>query len=243
MGKNAKGMSLTIILLVIIPLVVVQSNNVKADLPIQNIPLVTPHYTERAPEIYFVSPTIPHSMQQEIQSEGSNGSVNYYSSSVRHNLTLFLYVDAMPSPNGGSIQLTNVSYKASWQKEPIMLYENPSIHEFGMPSRYNVSMMSFRCNLIIPNVPEGNQQLEITAVKEGIYVNMTHTPASYASFIMTSSAVLNFNSSMPNGTSSESSQANIDQNLTILIVVVMVLSISIAIVLIIIGVHRKTAKI
>ena len=122
----------------------------------QSIPLGPPHYTERPPEIYLSPNTSIRSKRITIR--GSNGSVSYYSTSVRHNLTLFLDVEAMHSPNGDCIQLTNVSYKASWQKDPIVIYENPSIHEFGIPSHYNQSWMFFEYNLTIPDVPEGNQQ-------------------------------------------------------------------------------------
>ncbi len=205
----------------------------------QSIPLGPPHYTERPPEIYFVSPAEPHSLQEELQSEGSNGSVSYYSTSVRHNLTLFLDVDAMHSPNGDCIQLTNVSYKASWQKDPIVLYENPSIHEFGIPNHYNESLMFFKYNLTIPDVPEGNQQLEITAVKEGILANWPDSPLTYSSFVMTSSAVLKFNSTVP---SDNSSSWQTNQNLILLIVVIAALAAFLAVLLIIFRGHQKTAN-
>jgi hypothetical protein len=52
----------------------------------------------------------------------------------------------------------------------------------------------FLCNLTFLNVPDGNQQIEVTAVKEGIYINWTTVPSAptYWAFSMTTSAVFPF---------------------------------------------------
>lgn len=80
--------------------------------------------------------------------------------------------------------LTYVSYSASWLQQPVVLYSEDL-------NSSNISTFSYNLNLT--NIPEGQQQITVTANEEGYIVGFTSNGTVYWPFsTTTSSAVFSF---------------------------------------------------
>lgn len=110
------------------------------------------------------------------------------------NLTLDLTASAQVAYQNGYAQysyqaLTLFSYKASWLGQPVVIYSE------NISSPNTLSTVSY--NLSLANIPEGQQQIIVTANEEG-YISsaLIGTPlnsVNYTSFSASTSAVFNFN--------------------------------------------------
>jgi hypothetical protein len=102
------------------------------------------------------------------------------------NLTLGLTASAQDAYLGSYEQLTyevltSVSYKANWLEQPVVLYSD----NISDPN----ALSTFAYNLSLANIPEGHQQIIVTASEEGYLSNYT----DYWTFSDSTSAVFNFN--------------------------------------------------
>lgn len=102
------------------------------------------------------------------------------------NLTLELTATAQDAYIGSYEQitveaLTSVSYKASWLVQPVVIYSE------NISDVNTLSTVSY--NLSLGDIPEGHQQVTVTANEEGYMWNYT----DYWSFSASTSAVFNFN--------------------------------------------------
>ena len=77
--------------------------------------------------------------------------------------------------------LTLVSYKASWLEQPVVIYSE----NISNPN----ALATLAYNLSLADIPEGHQQIIVTANEEGYIWGVT----SYWSFSASTSAVFNFN--------------------------------------------------
>jgi hypothetical protein len=102
------------------------------------------------------------------------------------NLTLGLTARAQDAYLGSYEQLTeevltSVSYEASWLEQPVVLHSD----NISDPN----ALSTFAYNLSLANIPEGHQQIIVTASEEGYMWNYT----DYWTFSDSTSALLNFN--------------------------------------------------
>ena len=106
------------------------------------------------------------------------------------NLTIELIMN-MDYGNGFFVNLHNVSYKASWQDEPVIFYRwsinDPADLYDDDPNGTN----SFSYNIVLTEIPEGPQHLDFNAAGGGIYISFGN-PNTYQTFTIAGSSSLNF---------------------------------------------------
>jgi hypothetical protein len=136
-GKSLLVLCLITGLLLLLPIVGAVDKNF--------LGVVPPDSTEFPPKILFS--TDPYNPTAPLTQFVYDASSIHSDITIRQNLTVPLCVKAGAS-EGRSTQLTNVSFTASWKKDPVILYSNPSIiasaqnlnpnavHGIWMPTSY-----------------------------------------------------------------------------------------------------------
>lgn len=120
-------------------------------------------------------------------SAGPSGLFLYNSGNLTLGLTASATGPSGPTTLGGLATLmgdevlTSVSYQASWLEQPVVIYAE----NISSPN----AVGTFAYNLSLPNIPEGRQQITVTAIEEGYVWAVT----SYQSFSTSTSGVFNFN--------------------------------------------------
>ena len=106
------------------------------------------------------------------------------------NLTIELIMN-MDYGNGFFVNLHDVSYKASWQDEPVVFYRwsinDPADLYDDDPNGTN----SFSYDIVLTEIPEGPQRLDFNAAGGGIYISFGN-PNTYQTFTIAGSSSLFF---------------------------------------------------
>ncbi len=106
------------------------------------------------------------------------------------NLTIELIMN-MDYGNGFFVNLHNVSYKASWQDEPVVFYRWSINDPADLYDDDTNGTNSFSYDIVLTEIPEGPQHLDFNAAGGGIYISFGN-PNTYQTFTIASSSSLNF---------------------------------------------------
>jgi hypothetical protein len=116
--------------------------------------------------------------------------VSIVGSTYTENFTIELIMN-MDNGNGFFVNLHNVSYKASWQDEPVVFYKwsinDPADLYDDDPNGTN----SFSYNIVLTEIPEGPHHIDFNAAGGGIYISFGN-PNIYHTFTIAGLSSLYF---------------------------------------------------
>ena len=161
------------------------------------IPLVDAQFTYGGSSNTNSPPTIKFSIE--------NNSVLY--NLGNYNIAFYLWVGADPNWLSGPTALHSVSYKASWQNQPHVLYQWSMNEPANLEDDDPDPTSWFFYTIDLTNVPQGSHQIEVTVTGAGIVYSFT-SGAEFLTFTTNGSSTLNFSISAPPSPTSSPAPAN-----------------------------------